>query len=495
MASRTKVLNPKTYKIRFDFTSSDPKDSSQTATIKELLNELLFEITTTSSRKPIHNEYTRMDIRQLEPALRLLRGISGKPLKKVSEPHPIDDIRTIKALYRSSYNRGMHLIGLIEPPGPNSQAIMDLLISPPTEQSAVVLEAIRNIIRKLELGIPEDEKDAIDAILGSGKEPEAYRMATNEAIDKVLLTHLHLDADGPLLQEADGYLYRKTMEFMNSIVPVQRESRLHVATYVYLRALEFLHALNFDIKTNCNIPNDKWVSNRQIDFSHICNSITSSHGVAIQKDTCFMSHADVPAFCIEHASELAQLVSAATDYTYNKRDILTGKDINRARYALYFYLTSINLPSDENPNPIGIVHVVAAFCSVLHQRKMKTKPLKSRRYGHKLASPQKQLDAFIAREEESIPTSATTIYRERTQWYIHALLGRKHMADNHLSMQAMQSMLHRQIYMSLSHARIHEFTGKYRDHMVQAARDFISLHGKEETEYQWVHGSSRLKAM
>lgn len=201
--------------------------------------------------------------------------------------------------------------------------------------------------------------------------------------------------------KADAYLIEKTKEFMSAFIPMKREQELYLAAYTHLRALEFMHHLQFEITTNRAIPNDRTINNMQIDFSHICKNIPPAQGVTIQAHTPFMSLSDVPAFCIKNASEIARLVSAATGFTYNKRDILTGKDATRALVSLAVYLASSKLPSDENPNPIGVAHIVAAFCSVLHQRKMKSKPMASRRYSSRLISPQKQLDAFIARKERS----------------------------------------------------------------------------------------------
>ncbi|MGE8224502.1 MAG: hypothetical protein ACN6RK_01830 [Stenotrophomonas sp.] len=488
MKSRIKKLETGKRLPRFDFTSDGSDDGSQTATIKELMDELVYEDTTSTSGKPLDTSGKQMSIRQLGPVLRLLRSISGKALRSITEQHPLLDIKTIKTLYRYSYDKNMHLIGLIEPPGSDSQAIMNILTSPPTEQNAIVFETKRRIISDLEREISADEKEQIDAILNPQYAPRAYWAETNAAIDKILLTHLHLDEDSSLLIEADPHLAAKTNEFMSDITPAERETRLHVATYVHLRSLEFLHALNFEITTNGMIPNDRTVDNMQLNFSRICKSILPVHGVTIQGHTPFMSLADVPAFCSDNATEIARLVSIATGFTYNKRDILGGKDANRAKYALAVYLASIKLPSGENPKPIGVVHVVAAFCSVLHQRKMKSKPKTSRRYGSKLVSPQKQLDAFIEGKDKQLAPTAWFIYSERTLWYTHAMLCRTHLARSHKPLQTEQAKLNSAIYTSLNHVLIRKLTSSYRVHMVKAAQGFVTLHGKDATKYEPIHG-------
>lgn len=488
MKPRIKKFETKNRLPRFDFTNDGSDENSQTATIKELMDELVYEDTTSTSGKPLDTNGKQMSIRQLGPVLRLLRSISGKALRSITEQHPLLDIKTIKTLYRYSYDKNLHLIGLIEPPGSDSQAIMNILTSPPTGQSAIVFETKRRIISDLEREISAEEKEQIDAILSPQDAPRAYWAETNDAIDKILLTHLHIDEDSGLLIEADPHLATKTNEFMSDVTPAERETRLHVAAYVYLRSLEFLHALNFEITTNGMIPNDRTVDNMQMDFSRICKSILPVHGVSIQGHTPFMSLADVPAFSADNAAEIARLVSTATGFTYNKRDILTGKDAIRARCALAVYLASIKLPSDENPKPIAVVHVIAAFCSVLHQRKMKSKPKTSRRYGPKLVSPQKQLDACIEGQDKQLAPTAWYIYSERTLWYSQAMLGRRHMAHSHKLLQTEQAKLNSAIYASLNHVLIRKLTGSYREHMVKAAQGFVTLHGKDATKYEWIHG-------
>ncbi|MCC4598243.1 hypothetical protein NRY95_02580 [Xanthomonas campestris pv. phormiicola] len=488
MTVRIKKPQFSNLRSRFDFGKCNDSDGAQTATIKELMDELVYERTTTTSGASLDTDAKQMSIHQLKPVLRLLRFISGKPLKSIAEKHPVADIKTIKTLYNYSYDSGMHLVSLLEPPGPKSQVIMDVLAFTPTQESERVSEAKRRIISDLEQEIPAKEKAQIDVLFSSRNAPHVYWKETNEAIDKVLLTHLHVDEDRGLLFEADDYLIAKTKEFMGAVAPIEREQRLHVAAYFHLRALEFLHSLHFEITTNRAIPNDKTISNIQVDFSYICKSIPPVHGVVIKGHTPFMSLDEVPAFCAENAAEIARLVSAATGFTYNKRDILTGRDAVRACYALAVYLASIKLPSNENPRPIGIVHVVAAFCSVLHQRKMKSKPKKSRRYGSKLAAPQKQLDAFIEGKEKHLAYTAWFIYSERTLWYSHAMLGRAHMTCSHRPLQPEQAKLIAGIYTSLDHVKTRELIADYREYIVKAARDFVVLHGREETRYEWIHG-------
>lgn len=484
-------VEPSTYTPRFDFTGNRDMGGTQTATIKDLMNELVYESTTTTRGKSLNVGGMQMSIRQLEPVLRLLRSISGKALKSISEEHPIADIKTIKTLYNYSYNSGTHLISLLEPPGHNSQAILNILTSSPTKESETLLEVKRRITSVLETDLSAEERESIGSILGSHDTPHVHWRDTNEAIDKVLLTRLHIDNDQEILLKADAYLIEKTKEFMSAFMPMKRDQELYLATHTHLRALEFMHHLQFEITTNRAIPNDRTINNMQIDFSHICKNIPPAQGVTIQAHTPFMSLSEVPAFCIKNASEVARLVSAATGFTYNKRDILTGKDATRALVSLAVYLALSKLPSDENPNPIGIVHIVAAFCSVLHQRKMKSKPMTSRRYSSRLISPQKQLDAFIARKEKKLSPAASFIYGERTLWYTHALLGRAHATRSHRPLQTEQAKLLKEIYSSLDPARISELINAYRDHMVRSAHDYVAMYGRAEAMYEWVHGLRR----
>lgn len=486
------MTSPTKRPSRFDFgdNHTHTNGDSQTATLKDLMDELTYEKTTNED----YSGGSVMSINQLDTVLRLLRFISGKPLKSVTEKHPLADIKTIKSLYLNTFKKGMHLIGLIEPPGADSEVAMNILTLPPTEESGKVLEAKRHIIFELEREIFKEEKEHIDALFNPQHTPHAYWLGTNEAIDEVLLTHLHIVEDASLLLEADAYLTAKTEEFMRTVTPAEKEKRLHISTYVYLRSLEFLHMLNFEITTNRTIPNDRIPGNMQVDLSELCKSIPPVHGVSIQGHTPFMSLADVPKFCIDNAKEIARLVKKVTTFKYRASDILEKQDAIRAKYALAAYLESIKLPSDENPNPIAVVHIVAAFCSVRHQRKMKSKPKTSRRYSSKLIPPQKQLDAFINRKGEQLepmPPMAWFIYSERTLWYTHALLNQATVMRSHQSLQTAQAKLLSAIYTSLNLVLIPKLTALYQSHMVEAAQTFVALHGKENTRYDWIPSLGR----
>ena len=473
---------------RFNFYAPEEFDCNQTATIKDLLEELLYESTTTTSGKSKNTDGKQINIRQLKTSLRLLRSISAKPLKRISEKHPIKDIKTIKTLHTHSHDSGIHLIALLEPPGKNSQVVFDLLSSPPTEEMERVINARESIINELQKEIPEDEKEMIGSLVGDKASLRNQRMGINEAVDDILLDHLHVDHDSGLLIESDKYLINKTKEYTESITSLQREKRLHVATYIHMKTLESIHYLHLEIATNRSIPNDKSVDNTQIDFSRICKSIPPVKGVTIRGETPFMTLDDFDNFCANNFSEISKLVSSATGFTYNRRDILNEKERARARYALATYLNSIHIKNEENPKPIAVVHVIAAFCSVLHQRKLKSKQKKSRRFGTKLNSPQKQLDAFIVGKAKYLASSASYIYSERTMWYTHAMLGRRHMYSSFRLIQLEQAKLFRHIYSTLYHRQITKAIDDYRNYMVKAAKDFVALHGKQHIVYQRIHG-------
>ncbi|WP_182657451.1 hypothetical protein [Stenotrophomonas lacuserhaii] len=480
---------------RFDFRDSHNSNVSQTATIKELLAELNYESTTNSSGVQVDLDGKQLDISYLKATLRFLRSISGQALRSTTEEHPVATIKTIKTLFNYSHHCGAHLIGFIEPPGGESQGNIDILTSPPTPGNKKVLATIDRIISDIEKEISPEEKSEIAAICDPMRLREKYRQETNEAIDKILLTHIHIDDD--LMKDADVYLADSTRQFLESINQPKREPRLHVVTYTYLKLLDYVHRLHFEIHTQLTISNGHIVKNKQIDFDEICRKLSTCHKRTIVKDTNFMSIDDVAGFINGYSSDIARLVSIATGFTYNKRDILGEKknepstitDSIRAHIALQLYLLGANLPNESNPDPIGVVHVIAAFCSVLHQRKINSKLAKqSRRYGPQFTTPQKQLDAYINRTSEHVPYTAQFAFRERTRWYVHALLGRKDKADAHIAVQIAQSELSKHIFISLNHVWIREQNSAYRDFTVKAARDFVTLHKKQSTTYEWMHG-------
>lgn len=466
------------YQPRFDFDSNLARNDERTATIKELLAEL--------NRQKGNESIADYDLKSLGTTLRFVSSISGleKP-SRVDQALPVCALKTIKLLFKCSQFIDSHLIRIIEMPSSNSPATIDFFTSPATPESEDVMRQIRRMISMLEKEIDEDDIAAIGDVCDPARLREQFRQDTNEVIDRILLTHIHVD-DG-LMKTADAYVADRTREFLASIAPLKREPRLHVATYTYLKLLDYVHRLHFEIRTQLTIPNDRGVANRNIDFGRICSKLSHVHMRPVAKETNLMAIEDVAAFIAEHDSDIAQLVSSATGFKYNRRDV--PSDGTRAMLALQLYLSGARLPSEKNPRPIGAVHVVAAFCSVLHQRKMKSKTgSTSRRYGSRSAAPQKLLDHYISRRATHLPWTAQFTYRERTRWYVHALLGRKDKADSHIAVQIAQSELSRAVFMTLSHAQVRAHMNAYRAFMTKAAHDFVALHNKQNTVYEWRHG-------
>lgn len=456
---------------RFDFGTNIDQEDAQTATIKELLVELNHENTSSKNGK-------QLDIKSLETVLRFLRAISGKPLKSSIEKHSIADIKTIKTLFNYNFGSQAHLIGLIEPPSHESQTIIDILTSPPTPDNEKVIDIIKRIISNLAKEIAPEELSEIDMVCDRMHLREMYLQGTKKSIDDILLSHIHVD--DPLIKKSDEYLAYKTQEFHYSIQSLKCEPRIHIATYTYLKLLDYVHWLHFEISTQLTIPNDQGVANKEINFDQICRKLSESRNITISKDTNFMSLDEIPEFIWNFSSDISQLVSSSTGFKYNKRDVIN--DTMRATIVLDFYLYETRIPNYVDKKIIGVVHIVSAFCSILHQRKIKSKTgRKSRKYSSKLSSPQRLLDKYLSRETKHVPMTVVHIYQQRTKWYLTALLGRKDKFDSHMAAHISQSELNMDIYMLLDHVQIKNQISKYRDFMVKAAHDFVALHNKQDT--------------
>lgn len=473
------AVNSMPYRPRFDFDIAHPPNDESTATIKELLHEL--------NHQKQDDSIADYNLKSLGTTLRFVCVTSGiEAPKSVGHIFPVTAIKTIKLLFKSSQFIDAHLIRIIEIPGKSTPATIDFFTSPANPASEDVKRQISRMISALAREIDPDEIAMIDEICDPRQLREQFLQDTNEAVDRILLTHIHIDDD--LISRADDYLSGKTREFLESLKPLKREARLHVSMYTYLRLLDYVHRLHFERRMQFTIPYDRGVGNKQIDCGELCGKLSASRQTSIALDTNFMSMDDAAAFAGDHASEIARLVADAVGSAYNRRDVLRDKP--RVLIALQLYLFAASLPNDQNQRPVGLLHVVAAYCSVLHQRKLKSKPDKtSRKYGSKFAAPQKLLDEYIAGRAMHIPWTVKYTYLARTKWYVHALLGRKDKADSHQSVQSAQSELMRDIFMSLDHAQIRKHTSSYRDFVTDAARQFIRLHGKQDTIYAWKHGA------
>ncbi|MBL8256434.1 MAG: hypothetical protein JNJ62_07525 [Pseudoxanthomonas mexicana] len=469
---------PARYQPRFDFERRPASDEDQTATIKDLLHEL--------NLQKGNESIADYNLKSLGTTLRFVSSISDIAIpKRIDQHFPVASIKTIKLLFKCSQFIDAHLIRVIGIPGNNTPATVDFFTSPATPASEDVKRQISRMICILEKEIEKDDIAAIEEVCDPARLREQYRQDTNEAVDKILLTHIHLDDD--LMEKADVHLADRTQEFLRSITPLRREPRLHVATYTYLKLLDYIHRLHFEIETQLTIPNDRGVANIRVDFGQICSKLSIIHMRTVTKDTNIMAVDEVALFIEGHRSDIAQLVSNSTGFKYNKRDVLS--DSMRATIVLQLYLASTSLPSEANPKPIGVLHVVAAFCSVLHQRKVKSKPERnSKKYGAKFSAPQKLLDQYISLESTHIPWTVQFTYLKRIEWYVQALLGRKEKADSHLAVQIAQSELSKAVFMTLSHTQVLVHMSAYRAFVTKSAHDFVALHNKQDTIYEWRHG-------
>ncbi|WP_313642701.1 hypothetical protein [Stenotrophomonas sp.] len=460
---------------RFNFGhGQDARDNSATATIKELLQELNEERTDDSG-----NLY---DSKSIRTACRLLTSITGKAYRSTTEKHSVSTIKTIKLLFVKSRDIDAHLIKLIEAPKGNTFGTMNFLTMPSSPDAESVKQQIKNIIDELSKEIDQTELDKIQAIQDPQQPRKRYRKETNEAIADILLTHILIDHN--LMKDADDYLTERTLGFLRGLASPAHPTPAHVATYLHLSILDDLHLLHFELTTQLSIPNDRLISNTPVSFEKICREASSEMGTDIQKDTNFLSIHGMREFCIRHMNDLVDTIKRATRLSYTTSAF--ENDLPRACMLMHLYLDEAELATTEDSKPIGIVHIVAAFASVLHQRFMKaeTKLVKtSVRYGPK-TDPQRHLDLRISRATLYIPWTVQYLYGERMKWYILALLARKSAADSHVNFQLAQSELTKHIFMSLSPDHIIKTTEAYREYMIKSTNEFIRVKDLQETRFR-----------
>ena len=459
---------------RFDFGKGvDARDTSQTATIKELLEEISQELTDNS-------EYV-YDIKSIRVVLRFLTSITGKSYKSTVEKHQISTIKTIKLLHKRSQCIDAHLMRLIEAAVGDSFGTMDFLTMPSSPEADAVKRQIQLIIDDLGKEIDPAELEQINAICDPQQLREKYRYETSEAIDGVLLKHIRIDDE--LLKDAAVYFAGRTRDFLKRLPP-QQEPRAHVATYVYLKALDYVHRLHFELATQFSIPHDRPISKAPISFETICNEISSKMKMDIRKDTNIISIYGMCEFCTQHSNSLIDVIARATGLRYSARAF--KEDLPRACMVMRLYLDHANLPSTEDSKPIGIAHIVSAFASILHQRATKAKVKlvkKSVRYNPKV-DPQRHLDQRINDKSPYIPWTVQYLYTERMKWYIYALLSRKDIADSHATFQLAQSELTQNVFMSLSPTHIIDTLSAYRASMIQAAKEFVLANDRQDIRYE-----------
>jgi hypothetical protein len=265
---------------------------------------------------------------------------------------------------------------------------------------------------------------------------------------------------------------------------MEREQRLHVATYVHLKLLEYKHRNYLELITKHAIPNDCVAANQIATFDRLCHKLSQAQNRTIQPHTSFLGVNDLHAICHHYPSEIANLVSAATGFKYIKRDV--APDLKRARLVLYLYLVHVGFEKPQDAT-FGIMHIVAAFCSILHQRKTRTKLARpSKRYELRRSAPQKQLDSFINGRGKYLPFTTRYLYIERMVWYGTVFSGTKEKYDHHLQLIIAQTKFIQTVCKSNNHWLIFEHFCAYKSYMTTMATEFIHSHDRQDTSYEWI---------
>lgn len=473
---------------RFEFGINIDHEGDRTATIKDLLVELHSEINFYPDGKPKGNELLEIDKKSLNTVLSFLSKISGRSLKSITERHPENDIKTIKTLFIQSRNINSYLFNWIKPPNNYSESIIDILNSEPTEKNIILFRKIEKISNELSKEISEKELKSAEEIKNPIVDMDAYLLDATKIVDDIILRHFY--ADEKLTMESDEFLAKETIKYIDSLCPIKSRIGMHSATYTYLKNIKYIHWLYFLIDVQLTIPDDKWIGNKQIDFDKLCQKIRTITGITINKDTNFMSPDDAPAFIDSFSEDIAILVSKSTELDYRTSDVF--KDKKRAMTVLKLYLEFQKLPNDYNATPIGIAHVVSAFCSIRQQRKSKIRiGLESKEYSAELKSPQNILDSFELKSINKIPYTIKYIYRERMLWYLYALTGRKEKYDSYTKFLILQLKLYKEIYMSLDSELIKAKIMDYKRYIANAADDFVTLHGRKDFILDWKSGGIR----
>lgn len=330
------------YTPRFDFDATCKNDHSETATLKDLLDEIQFENTHDQWGRLIDKTGRDIDISYLETVLRFFRSITGKELKKTTEVHSVADIKTIKYLYRKNESIGTHLISLIEPSSERHLLLLDIVTSEKSEEASLVFYLIEEIIKTFSLQIPKDELEKIKEV---SECLDTHYNFTNNSIDEIIYTRIHRDEK--LSLEALRFICEETKNYHNSIKPLIKENRIIISTFTYLSVMILLFRHRMFIENQKLISEEKTSNCREIKFEEICRKASSNHNKTIMKYTNFISEDNFLQFSKEYASELVKLIKAATNTKYSKKNLIN--DSERAKTALEIHLSAHGYPNHENP--------------------------------------------------------------------------------------------------------------------------------------------------
>ena len=360
------------YKPRFDFGRDRNPDEPQTATIKELLNELNYEGTRTprgSIAASSQSDGNLINMQALESTLKFIPAATGEDLTGATHDLPISTIKTIKVLYAKNDDSGSHLFRRLARPTDGS-ATMEHWTTRRTTRNEYTIKLADELLENLSLELsPERLRRIETSLLTTSKLLECIELENFEILEPIYRQFSGKDealATALKFMEQAAASYTPDASLLQYTAPA-----LHERIYIYLRTLPFYHFIG-EYKRIVKAAEDL-VSNANPILEQMggfCEDLSEESGTVIHADTPITSIMEFPDFLSRYSLPLGKLVQQATDIRSNRRDLIgiTGE----AQKLLHAYVFHQWHKTSADVTNLSAADCVAALCAIRHQQKVKT---------------------------------------------------------------------------------------------------------------------------
>jgi len=339
---------------RFDFSEEEIHVYNETATLRELLDEI------DSEQEPGSLE---VNLDSLEANLEFVGLFTGRVYASLSEPLPLRTLKTIKLLYQVNKGLGTQLFRHLRSPQQGERATLEVPLTGVKPRNQSASNAFSTILSELALEISQERLKHIQTFLPS--QSSLLSAIANE--DEEITSPINASAGQcpTLVQHGISGL----ASFINLHRPPSSRNislPLNEVLYTHILALPFLHFTveqkNIIQLARLNSP----IQTITAQLTELCSILSQELGVAIAPSTPFTSVDRFPSLVASNRQALARLVTKATGIPTKPAQLLEKLDASSKILYAYIYHQNGKTPLSEIW--LSVSDCIAALCTVRQLR-------------------------------------------------------------------------------------------------------------------------------
>jgi hypothetical protein len=366
------IKKGKTRQPRFDFRSNPDPGELQTATLRELLDELNYERTyRANGERAIATPTAGAEVtaQSLELTLAFIQNALGESIQGTADPLPLSTVKTIKLLYLTNDASDTQLYRRLARPD-EASATMEHWDSRNSSRNDYTTKIVSELMATIYPELNTTKSWRIETILlSTSKLLECMERENFEILTPI---YEQFQGDDQSLTRAFSYMAKIVSSYHPAEQPRPAVAApLHEKLYIYLRTLPFFHFVG-EYKRHFRAEESVGVQAHliQSELKAFCERLSSETQLQIDESVPITSISEFPQFLSRHAQELCKLVQHATGIKSERRDLLGISDaVRKVLHAYVFHQWHRTPPTVVN---LTVTDCVAAVATIRIQQKEKT---------------------------------------------------------------------------------------------------------------------------